>query len=111
MKISDIEVVLGMYIKNEVIPNIPNTPEKFMIAVGSSLIALKGEKLIQQYMPLLKTMDVVDESGDVDIDMLHNVLTNSLETIGGKLDIRGLIFNKADLDKLYSMLKEAKVGK
>ena len=106
MKLSDIEIVIGIYIKEEVLPHIPTTLGKFAIATGSAMFLGRGEALISKHMPMLKTMGVVGDDGDIDIDMLYDASKEGLEATGGKVDIRGMIFNQSDLDKLYSMLKQ-----
>lgn len=109
MKLSDIEVVLGFYIKDEVLPHIPNTLARFAVATGSALAIGKGELLLQKYMPLMNTLGIIDANGDVDIDALYKASKEGLEATGGKLQVSGLIFNNDDIEKLYRMLKEQEV--
>ena len=105
MKLVDIELVLGQYIKQEVIPAIPNPYMKFLLAGGSFLVMGKAERLIQQYLPMLQSMDIIDAEGNVDIDALYTAAKEGLKATNGKIEIKGLIFNQNDIDKLYSMLK------
>ena len=105
MKLDQIELVLAQYIKQEIIPAIPNTFIKFALAGGSFLVMGKAERLIQQYLPMLQSMDIIDAEGNVDIDALYSATKEGLKATNGKLEIKGLIFNQNDVDKLYSMLK------
>lgn len=105
MKIVDVELVIGKYIKQEVIPAIPNPLLKFALASGSVLVMGKAERLIQKYLPMLQSMDIIDEEGNVDIDSLYSASKEGLKATNGKLEIKGMIFNQNDIDKLYSMLK------
>lgn len=105
MKLVDIELVLGQYIKQEVIPAIPNPFIKFALAGGSFLAMGKVERLIQQYLTMLQAMDIIDIEGNVDIDALYNAAKEGMKATGGKLEVKGLIFNQSDIDKLYQMLK------
>lgn len=106
MKIPDIEIVVGKYIKDEVIPHIPSTLAKFMIATGAALVIGKGETLIGKHLPMLTAIGVMGEDGDVDIDKLYNAARDGLAMSGGTVQFQGMIFNQTDVDKLYSMLKE-----
>lgn len=108
MKLDQIELVLAQYIKQEVIPAIPNPIIKFALAGGSFLAIGKFEKLIEQYLTILQSMDIIDKEGNIDIDSLYSAAKEGLKATGGKLDIKGLIFNQNDIDKLYSMLKGVK---
>lgn len=106
MKIPEIEIVVGKYIKNEVIPHIPSTLTKFMVATGAALAIGKGETLINKHIPMLKAIGVMNEEGDVDVDKLYNAARDGLTMSGGIVQFQGMIFNQTDIDKLYSMLKE-----
>lgn len=105
MKIVDVELVLGKYIKEVVMPVMPSSLMKFALATGSVLVMGKTEKLVQQYLPILKAMDIIDEEGNVDIEALYKAAKEGIKATGGKLEIKGLIFNEQDIDKLYSMMR------
>lgn len=105
MKLAEIEIVLGKYIMQEVIPNIPSTLERFMIGAGATLFIGKGEVLLNKYTPILKSMDIIDVEGNVDIDKLYTASIEGMKASGGKIEYKGMTFNQTDIDKLYSMLK------
>ena len=107
MKIADLEIAIGKYIKSEVAPNIPNTLERFMVYTGSVLALGKGEKLIQKHLPTLKSMDIINDQGDVDVDLLYQAAKEGIRATG-TVQIKSLIFNEADLDKLYQFIKGGK---
>lgn len=109
MKLSDIEIILGLYIKDEVLPHIPNTLTRFAVATGSALAIGKGELLIKEYMPIIKALGIIDVDGNVNIDALYKASKEGLDATGGKIQIGGLIFNSDDIEKLYGMLKEQEV--
>ena len=107
MKIADLEIAISKYIKSEVAPNIPNTLERFMVYTGSVLVLGKGEKLIQKHLPTLKSMDIINDQGDVDVDLLYQAAKEGIRATG-TVQIKSLIFNEADLDKLYQFIKGGK---
>lgn len=105
MKIVDVELVLGKYIKEVVMPVMPNSLMKFALASGSALVLRKTEKLIQEHMKLLQSMEIIDQDGNVDIEALYKAAKEGIKATGGKIEIKGLIFNEQDIDKLYSMMR------
>ena len=105
MKIVDIELVLGKYIKEVVMPVMPSSLMKFALASGSALVLRKAEKLIQEHMKLLQSMEIIDQDGNVDIEALYKAAKEGIKATGGKIEIKGLIFNEQDIDKLYSMMR------
>ena len=107
MKIVDVELVIGKYIKDVVIPVVPNSLMKFALATGSVLVMGKAEKLIQEHMKLLQSMEIIDQEGNVDIEALYKAAKEGIKATGGKIEIKGFIFNEQDIDKLYSMMKSA----
>lgn len=105
MKIVDVELVLGQYIKDVMLPAMPSSLMKFALATGSVLVIGKAEKLVQQYLPMLQAMDIIDKEGNVDIESLYKAAKEGLKAAGGKIEIKGFIFNEQDIDKLYSMMR------
>lgn len=106
MKIADVELIVGKYVKDEVLPNIPNSFERFMVGAGATLVIGKGEVLVQKHLPMLKQMEIIDNDGNVDIDRLYTASTNGMSAAGGSVKYKSFTFNQGDVDKLYSMLKE-----
>jgi hypothetical protein len=105
MKIVDVELVIGKYIKDVVLPVMPSSLMKFALATGSVLVMGKTEKLIQEHMKLLQSMEIIDQDGNVDIEALYKAAKEGIKATGGKIEIKGLIFNEQDIDKLYSMMR------
>lgn len=105
MKIVDVELVIGKYIKDVVLPVMPSSLMKFALATGSVLVMGKTEKLIQEHMKLLQSMEIIDQDGNVDIEVLYKAAKEGIKATGGKIEIKGLIFNEQDIDKLYSMMR------
>lgn len=104
MQIADLEVGVAKYIKDEVAPNIPNTLQRFTLYTGSFLIAGKTERLIEKYMPTLKAMDIIDDSGEIDVDILYKAAKEGMAATG-TVEYKGMIFNSKDVDSLYKYIK------
>lgn len=104
MKIYELELGVGEYIKKEVLPNIPNSLQKFIVSTASVLLIGKGEALIQKHLPTLQTMEIIDKEGNVDIDMLYQAAKQGME-VTGKVEYKGMVFNTKDVDSLYKFIK------
>lgn len=103
MKIADLEIGIGKYIKQEVIPNLPDGFHKFLVYTGSVLVLGKGEQLIQKHLPTLETMDIIDKSGDIDIDKLYAAAKEGMKA-AGSVEYKGMTFNSKDVDSLYKFI-------
>ena len=104
MKIADLEIGIGKYIKQEIIPNLPDGFHKFLVYTGSLLVLGKGEQLIQKHLPTLVTMDIIDKNGDVDIDKLYAAAKEGMKA-AGSVEYKGMKFNVKDVDSLYKFIK------
>lgn len=107
MKIAELELAIGKYIKNEVAPNIPNTLERFMLYTGSALVLGKGERLLEKHLPLMKKMDIINDEGDIDVELLYQAAKHGIKATG-TVQIKSMVFNEGDLDKLYEFIKGGK---
>ena len=95
----------------EIGPHLP-TGKAIGLGVALSLIAEGGRErlLALREDPLIKTMRVMDEGGNIDLDRLYNAARPRFD--GQKLPITlpligELRFDTNDLDKLYKYIQEA----
>ena len=95
----------------EIGPHLP-TGKAIGLGVALSLIAEGGNEqlLALRENPLIQTMGVMDEQGNVDLDRLYNAARPKLD--GQKLPVTlpligELRFDVNDLDKLYKYIQEA----
>lgn len=103
MKIADLEIGIGKYIKQEVIPNLPDGFHKFLVYTGSVLVLGKGEQLIQKHLPALVAMDIIDKNGDVDIEKLYEAMREGMKQ-AETVEYKGMKFNEKDVDSLYKFI-------
>lgn len=113
MQIADFELGIAKYIKQEVAPNIPNSLLRFGLYTGSVIIAGKTERLIEKHMPTLKAMDIIDDNGEIDVDLLYKAAKEGMAATG-TVEIKGMVFNSQDIDSIYKFItgeKKEKGGK
>lgn len=107
MKIEDIELGIMNYINQEIAPKATGLM-KFGIYTGAFLFANKGEKLLNSHLATLQKMDLIDNEMNIDIDSLYKASKMGMAQSGNKLEIKGMIFNESDLDKIYEYIKNGK---
>lgn len=104
MELKKIELGVISFIHNEIASKATGLM-KFLIYSGTALGAGKIEKMVQQYEPLLKSLDVVNDEG-IDLDKLYNAAKVGIKETGS-IVVSGIILDEKDLDKLYNYIKEA----
>jgi hypothetical protein len=77
---------------------------KFAIYFMLPKISKTTTELITQYKDNAMFKDYFDETGNVKIDDLYNAAKAAINK-SGQFTMYGLIFNEADIDKLYEYIK------
>jgi hypothetical protein len=54
--------------------------------------------------PLIKGTGVIDENNLIDVDTLYEHAKNAIQH-SGQIEFMGILFNDADVDKLYTFIK------
>ncbi len=107
MKLADIEIGTMEYIQQEIASKATG-PLKFLIYTGTFLGTGMIEQYINKYSDVLKTMQIIDEEGNIDIDKLYNASKQGIKQ-SGSFEFKGIIFDEKDIDKLYSFIKKREV--
>lgn len=107
VNVTQVELGLMNYIDTEIIAKAPPL-QKFMAGAAVALAAPKFEKMIIDYaqMPMMKTLEVVDENGMFDLDKLYTAAKEAYKK-SGSVTAFGLVFTETDIDKLYEHIKKA----
>lgn len=88
--------------------------ERILVAGAAGLMISNAGKLVQQYAahPMVAALGVLDaQSGDIDVDALYQAFAPKFgnEKIPLKVPVIGTIkIGKAEVDKLYQYVKEAR---
>lgn len=108
--IDKIEKGIASYVDNELMPNLPkNGIEKVIIGTGIGLAIRKSGKILNELKEnkVVLALDIVDQNGEVDIDLLAEELKKHIEASGFVVEVPMLgemRFHKGDIDKLYSYI-------
>lgn len=92
------------FVDHEIVPVLPGW-KGILFAAGAPLVIESKARELPEH-PLVKAMGVIDENGMVDIDKVYSAIKD--KAVGRwPVEIAGLKASEADLDKLYTYIKEA----
>lgn len=103
--IAQIQKGVAAYLDNEVMPQLPsNGFEKVLAGTAMSLAIRKSGAIIEGYKDnkAVQMLGIMDETGNVDVDVLMEELKKNIPIDGVRVDIPligGLTFHKDDVDK------------
>ena len=103
--------VLNDYIDKELAPLSNGTSQVQQLLFGFQLGILKrkSQTVVKEYLasPAAKMLHLV-EGENVDIDTIYGALSEAL-TKQGSIELLGIKFTPADVNKLYAMIKEQNI--
>lgn len=112
VSIDKIEEGVAKYLDAELMPQFQNNGlEKVLVGTAASLLIRKTGTIVSSYKDnkLVKMLGIMDESGNVDVDILAEELKNNISKEGIKVDIPvigTMTFHKEDIDTLYEYIVE-----
>lgn len=89
------------FVENEIVPKATGIRKfgiYFMLPAIQKTVVDYVSK-IKEFMP-----DLFDENGHIKLDILYNYAKNAIQK-SGQFEFMGLIFNEADIDKLYAYIR------
>lgn len=89
------------YLMEVVMPKVPTPMLKFGLGFILPYLSSGVQTRIDEYLPALKMLGIVDENGRMDLDKAKAAATDALAKTGGKLSISGYDADQADIDALY----------
>lgn len=114
--LNQIRAALAVYYDTEIRPTLPDVKGRILgLAVG--VILAKPEAMLQKILPAAQMMGVIDENGEVDVDLLAVEAKKNLFGKDGVLEIKKALnplnpadvdvfrFRPADVDKLMDIIK------
>lgn len=106
VSVKNIEQGIASYLDAELMPQLQNNGlEKVFIGTAASLVIRKAGAIVEGYKDnkLVKMLGIMDEDGNVDIDVLAEEIKKNISKDGVKIDIPivgTMTFHKSDVDKL-----------
>lgn len=108
---SGVQTALAEFVDQRVMPAIgdDNSLVKWLIGGASTLLLTQFDRMIANYAPVLKSIGIMDESGNLDIDKAETFVNSAF----GKQDkVRvpfmgvPITFDKSDGDALIRIFRE-----
>lgn len=109
--LSSVQAALADFVDQRVLPGIADSNSLLKWAVGgtSVIVLSRLEKIVQDNLPMLKSLGIVNESGHFDMDVAARFLEGAFARQEEfKLSILGtpFIFDKTDGEALIKLLRQ-----
>lgn len=110
VSVDKIERGIADYLDAELMPQLQNNAlEKIIVGTAASLFIRKSGAIIEGYKDnkIVKTLGIMDEDGNVDVDILTEEIKKNISKDGVRIDvpvIGTLTFRKEDVDKLHNYI-------
>lgn len=101
MKVYEVMSILNEELKNEIFP-ICNNFEKVKASLGIATLTYIVGKKVTELSPMLTSSGILSPEGDMDLEYLDCLI----DSLPYPLEIDFLKFNKEDLQKILSKIKE-----
>lgn len=108
VSVNQIEQGIASFLDTEFMPNLPqNGIQKVMAGTAISLIIKRSGNIVREFTnnSFVKMLGIMDEEGNMDIDILRSELKANMPETGVVMDlpmIGTLTFHKGDVDTLYN---------
>lgn len=94
ISVDKVEAGISQYVDKELLSDFPdNSVEKIAIGVGIAI------KIRRKLVPMLKTMDLIDDEGMVDVDLVK-------EEFEKRIPKDGMVYENSSLDRKFTFFKE-----
>nr|DAQ15552.1 MAG TPA: hypothetical protein [Caudoviricetes sp.] len=108
MSLDKFDQVLIEFVDSQMMPTAP-TYMKFLIGGSVPIIISKKDQLIKQYLPLGKTMGLVDDQGRILIDNVEKFLNDGFAK-SGRIQVGSIIFTPEDATALINIMRKYEDG-
>lgn len=106
ISLTKLQNVIPEFIDSRLMPSAP--PAMKWILGGSTFILLKrADDILNQYTPMLKTMGLVNDKNQLDIDLTQGFINSAFDK-SGNITMFGFTFDKYDGEALIGILDKYK---
>lgn len=104
MSIDYLPTVVGEFFDSVLVPSAQSKGGMLAFSIGflGGLTRRNTAQMVQEYLPLAKSLGVVDEQGMIDVDTLYSEASAAMEK--GRPTFFGYTFDQSDLDKLRDLM-------
>lgn len=106
ISLSKIQNVLPEFVDTRLMPTAPSHV-KWMLGGGTFLVLRQADSMISEYLPLMKSIGLVNEYNQLDIDLTRGFLESAFAK-EEKIKIFNFSFDKVDAESLINILEKYK---
>jgi hypothetical protein len=103
MNISNISTAILAYAESQMLPQISNTFVRWLTYAGLLAKMPQLETMIQQYIPTLKELQIVDDNGNIDLSKIRPIGIAAFEKVP-IVKIADFDFDKNDFNNFMNFL-------
>ena len=106
ISLSKIQNVLPEFVDTRLMPSAPSQM-KWVLGGGTFLFLRRADELIAHYVPTLKTLGLVNDNNQLDIDLARGFINSAFDK-SGTVAMLGFTFDKTDGEALVGILEKYK---
>lgn len=101
----DIGKVYAAYVDSEIGPKASSPVQKFWAYGSTFVVERKAKDYLSEpnRVAQLTTMGIMTHDGMIDLDFLRDMCLHAMEKSGGMVEAMGLILDKSDIEKVYTI--------
>lgn len=106
ISLSKIQNVLPEFVDTRLMPSAPSAM-KWILGGSTFLILRRADTMIAQYLPMMKSVGLVNEQNQLDIELAKGFINSAFDK-SGTVFMFGFKFDKSDGEALIGILEKYK---
>lgn len=95
------------FVDSQIMVNAQTLTMKFLVGGGTFLVLRQSQNMLNQYMPVMKSLGIVNEHDQMDIEAVKGFLDSGFEK-AEKIQFFGINFTKQDGEALLKIMEKYK---
>lgn len=108
ISLSKIQNVLPEFVDTRLIPSAPSHI-KWLLGGSTFIILRQADAMIAQYLPMMKSLGLVNDQNQLDIEMAKGFINSAFDK-SGNVPLFGFNFDKSDGEAFIGILEKYKDG-
>lgn len=104
ISLSKLQNVIPEFIDTRLMPSAPSGM-KWVLGGATFVILRRMDDIVYQYLPMLKTMGIVNDNNQIDIEMAKGFINSAFEK-SGRVTVMNFTFDKSDGEALIGILEK-----
>lgn len=104
ISLSKLQNVIPEFIDSRLVPSAPSTM-KWILGGATFVILKRLDDIVAQYSPMMKTMGLLNDNNQIDIDIAKGFINSAFEK-SGRVTVFNFTFDKTDGEALIGILEK-----